>query len=182
MDPTRPPVKPACKQDESIHSIRKEDRHGPSDPASHRISDQSGLLNPHPIHEVPDTMDVGLRGVRNFWPVREAVTDKIQGVTPVEGSESFNLFLPYPDPGAISMNQQKRFALSFHRIKNRMAVSLDRLRRERRVPVNPGWPEQRDPTTPPYRHQQEGNDPPKTNHPEALVNPYRVRRNDGILE
>ena len=56
-------------QYESIHSLGKEDRHGPSDPASHRISNQSGLLNPYSVHETSQTMNVGLWGVRNLWPV-----------------------------------------------------------------------------------------------------------------
>src|SRR3989304_8109909 len=61
----------AINQYETIHPFGKEDRRGPGDSASHRISDQSGLLNPHPGYEIPQTMNVGLRGVRNLWPVRE---------------------------------------------------------------------------------------------------------------
>src|SRR3972149_1655788 len=56
-------------QYESIHSFRIADRHGPGHPASHRISDQGGLFNSYPIHEVFQKMNVGLRGVRNLRPV-----------------------------------------------------------------------------------------------------------------
>src|SRR4030042_4262463 len=56
-------------QYESIHSFRMADRHGPGHPSPHRISDQGGLLNSHPIHEVSQKTNVGLRGVRNLRPV-----------------------------------------------------------------------------------------------------------------
>ncbi len=130
-------------QYEMIDPFGKEDRCGPGDPSAHRISNEGGFLDPCPVHETLQTINVGFWSVRNLGPVGETMTDQIEGINPVPSRENLDLLFPYPDPGAITMNQHQRAAHPFHCIKNRMAIDLNRPRRERRVPVEPSGSDER---------------------------------------
>jgi hypothetical protein len=73
-------------------------------------------------------MDIGLRHIFNLGPVRKPVTDEIQGIDPVIPGKDFNLFFPYPESSAKTVNQYEGFPFPFYGIKDGVVLNLNGLR------------------------------------------------------